>query len=171
MQVKFSGNFRELNRFRSKIAAAPNVLKVVSKNLGEEAVELVRDGISRGVDPYGKRHKSLALRNGKPLQDTGRMKIWHVAMANRYRFEIASSADYAGHHQKGTGIYGPRGQPIRAKKAKALRIPVRGGPVLFRRSVKGTPVRMMVPKPGDLPSSWRRRFVGVAQDVLTAHFK
>ena len=171
MQLKFSGDFSDLNRFRQQLEQAPEILTVVSKNLAEEAIELVREGIAEGHDPYGKKYAPLVLRDGNPLEDTGRLKVWHRVTATRQQFAIASTVDYAKYHQEGTGIYGPKKRRIKPLKARALRIPVRGGSPLFRRSVEGTPQRMMVPRPGDLPSSWRSRFIDTAHEVLTEHFK
>lgn len=65
---------------------------------------------------------------------------------------IGTNLDYAPYVHEGTGIYGPRGTPIRPVSAKILRFPVRGRTgassrsqtatgFVFAREVKGTPAR------------------------------
>src|SRR5690606_2875877 len=108
----------------------------LTKQLAEEAIDLVRDGIAQKRDPYGKRYAPLKLRSGQPLRDTGRMQQWYRKSSGAHGFVIASPASYAIYHQTGTGIHGPKRRPIKPVKAKALRIPAPGG-AIFRTSVKG----------------------------------
>lgn len=168
MELKFTGEFAELEKFERQLNKADEVLGAVNGQMAEEAVELVRTGFEESRDPYGEAWTPLLLRNGRPLEDTGGLKAsWHVERADRDGFSIGSSKQTAFWHQKGTGIYGPRGQAIRPKTKRALRLP---GP-LFRRSVKGTRPRKMVPDDGNVPSRWMDRFRDTAFDVLTEHFK
>lgn len=171
MKASFGGNTHVLKGWASKAQRfSDDALDFVSLQLAEEAIELVRSGISDGRDPHGRRYRTLALRDGQPLRDTGRLQAsWHRKRSGRDGFTIASSANYAIYHQLGTGIYGPKRRPIKPVKAKALSIPTPGG-TMFRRSVKGTPKRRMVPSRGPLPAKWRRAFQETAQEALAIYF-
>lgn len=166
--VSIKGDFRKIREWQKALKTAPKALEVASKLMAEEAVELIRDGISEGQDPYGKKHKKLALRSGRPLQDSGRLKgSWFRKSSSARSFVVSSAVDYAVYHQEGTGIYGPKKTPIRPKKAKALRIP---GVGVFA-SVKGTPKRMMVPDRRGLPPLWKSRLGAAAVEAIEAHFR
>lgn len=170
MKAYFKGDLRKLRAWAKKAERYPtDALDFVALQLAEEAIELVRDGISRGRDPHGRRYRKLRMRQGQPLRNTGRLQAsWHRKKSDRTGFTIASSVNYAIYHQLGTGIYGPRKQPIKPVKAKALRIPVQGG-ALFRGSVRGTPQRRMVPHK-QLSATWRRAFREVANEALSEYF-
>ena len=168
MKFTFTGDFASLEKFANRVSRAPDVLDTVGQQLAEESLELVRSGFEDETDPYGEPWKPLVLRRGKTLADSGGLKAsWHRREANRHGFSIASAKAYAKYHQGGTGIYGPRGQPIKSIKAKALKLP--GG--IFRKSVKGSPIRKMVPEGANVPPLWMDRFRETAFEVLTEHFK
>jgi phage gpG-like protein len=167
MQVRFTGDFASLQRFAKKIQKTPDMLVTVNEQLAEETVELVRQCFEESRDPYGNPWPAPVLREGRPLEDSGALKAaWHRRWAGRHGFAIGNAKAYAKHHQKGTGVFGPRHTRIRPKKAKALRLP---GP-MFVASVKGAPARKMVPDQG-LPARWRDRYVETAQEVLTELFR
>jgi phage gpG-like protein len=169
--LKFSGDFKALERFALKLATAgsDSTLRIVNEQLAEEAVDLIRDGFQRSTDPYGKPWKQPVLRSGQPLRDKGGLaNSFHRTHADADSFGVASTKDYAEHHQKGTGIYGKHKARIVPKKAKALRVPGAG----FFASVRGAPKRLMVPeKRRKLPTTWRIKFVETAQETLTELFK
>lgn len=193
MKASFRGDAHVLKGWANKAQRfSRDALEFASLQLAEQAIELVRDGISRGRDPYGRRYRRLVFRKGQPLRDTGRLQAsWHRKRSGPDGFTIAASAKYAIYHQIGTGIYGPRKSPIvpnggsaafrrrslaklsgtgeRVGFGKALRIPTPGG-AIFRRSVKGSPRRAMVPYQG-LPASWRRAFTETIHEALTAYFE
>ena len=50
---------------------------------------------------------------------------------------VYSDLDYALYQEEGTGIYGPKGQPITAKKGKMMRFKSKSGKIIYTRSVKG----------------------------------
>lgn len=54
---------------------------------------------------------------------------------------VGTNLKYARYVHDGTGIYGPRGQPIRPVRASVLRWPAKGGGFVFAREVKGSPGR------------------------------
>lgn len=168
--IKFSGDFQALKRFADKLAGTggPQTLRLVNEQLAEETIGLIRDGFERSTDPYGRAWAPLVIRAGRPLEDKGGLKSsWHPANVGPDGFDVESGKDYAVYHQGGTGKYGPRKTPIVPIDAKALRIPGVG----FRKSVKGSPKRRMVPDAGHLPRKWRRRFVETALETLSELFE
>jgi phage gpG-like protein len=170
MRAEFKGDLKKLQRHQKKLQRFPTqALELVSLQLAEQAIELVRDGIASGKDPYGKPYEPLKIRKGQPLRRTGRMQMWFRKSHTARGFQIAPPVDYAKYHQRGTGIYGPSGKPIKPVRAKALKIPAPGG-AMFRSSVKGTPRRAMVPYRGSLPASWKRSFQATANEALTQYF-
>jgi phage gpG-like protein len=169
MKVRFSGDFASLKRFQKKIEQAPKALQIVNEQLAEEAIDLIREGFEKSSDPYGNAWAPLVLRQGRPLEDTGGLKAgWFRQSVTAHGFTIANAKRYASYHQGGTGIYGPRKQRIVPIKAKVLRLGKTG---MVARSVKGTPIRRMVPEKGRLPEAWKKRFSDTAQEVLTEIFR
>lgn len=171
MTIKFTGDFHELERFAEKLATAggSGTLRVINVQLAEETIDLIRDGFTTSSDPYGKPWEPPLLRAGQPLRDKGGLQAsWHPTVVDADGFGVASTKDYAVHHQRGTGIYGPHKQRIKPKNAKALNVPGLGP----RASVAGSPQRLMYPnKRGALPPKWRIKFVRTAEEVLTELFK
>lgn len=55
---------------------------------------------------------------------------------NNVEASVGTNIEYARHQEEGTGIYGPRKQPITPKKGKYLVFKV-GGRTIFAKSVKG----------------------------------
>src|SRR5690606_230715 len=127
MAVSFKGDFAKLKTWADKMDTAADLMPVVSKTLADDTISLIRDGMNRGVDPYGNPYKPLVLRSGQPLKRTGGMfASWNRRGATASKFRVANGKNYAGYHQSGTGIHGPKKSPIVPKTAKALRIPVQG---------------------------------------------
>lgn len=177
MQIQFTGDFKSLEDFAADVGRVPDALRTVSEQLAEETIELVREGFEKQRDPFGKawkKHSKLTQRirpGGRILEDDGHLKAsWFKRNVDRGRFEVASAKAYAIYHQRGTGIFGSKGQPIRPKHAKALAIPIGNG-VVFRMQVAGVPIRRMVPERGRLPKAWSERYVDVANEVLTEIFR
>jgi hypothetical protein len=175
MRFKFTGDFKELEKFRDKVVAAPKTLRTVNEQLCEEAIDLVREGFEKQEDPYGNKwegHSDLTkeLRPGGRILEgeTGNLKSsWHRLRVSVRGFSIANAKKYAAFHQDGTGIHGPKRRAIKPINGKSLRIPSKGGAV-FLGSVKGAPKRPMVPDDGKaLPERWKRRFVETAHEVMT----
>jgi len=171
LALKLTGDFAELERWMDKLAQAQDSMRVVSANLAEETIELIREGFATSTDPYGDRWAPLKLRSGQPLRDTGGLQSsWHRRFVTAQGFVVASGKDYARYHQDGTGIHGPKAQRIKPRHARALRFPGPGGPI-FAASVAGVERRRMVPEKGEIPSRWRERYIRTAEEVLTELFK
>lgn len=75
--------------------------------------------------------------------DTGRLsssiKVEKVMIDGLVSFKVSTNVPYWRYIHDGTGVYGPKGQPIKPKHAKALRWRGPGGDVVFAKSVKGIP--------------------------------
>lgn len=73
--------------------------------------------------------------------DTGRLsssiKVEKVTIDGVVAFKVGTTVPYWIYIHEGTGIYGPKGQPIKPKNAKALRWRGPGGEAIFAKSVKG----------------------------------
>jgi len=79
------------------------ILLDLSANLGETAVDLVKDGFARQSDPYHAPWAPLKKRQGMILQDTARLKNSFFALPPRPdRFGFFTNVRYAVFHQKGT---------------------------------------------------------------------
>lgn len=73
--------------------------------------------------------------------DTGKLsasiKVVRTTEDGAVAFRVGSDLPYAGFVHNGTGIYGPRGLPIKPTHAKALRWKGPGGEAIFAKQVKG----------------------------------
>jgi phage gpG-like protein len=166
--------FRTLDLWVKKIESVGSAqgLTELSDALAEEALDLVAEGFRKETDPYGKRWASKAISNGKPVLvgRTARLRRgWHRKASSARGFRIGPAVNYARHHQSGTGLYGPRKQPIRPTTKKALAWQV-GKTRYIARSVKGAPARKMVPDKGKLPLAWRKALVEAARDYFHDRF-
>lgn len=97
--------------------------------------------VAREIDRRGQR----VLTRAKELVgvDTGRLRasltIQSAMTADGPTAVVGTRVDYARYHHDGTGVYGPTGQRIRPRRAKALRFKPKGSSVfIFRASVKGS---------------------------------
>lgn len=166
--LKFTGDFQKLDHFAERLAAAAGTTRLISDQMAEETISLIRDGFERGQDPYEQPWKPPILRAGQPLRDTGGLQAsWHKGEVTESGFRVSSAKSYAVFHQRGTGIYGPHKARIVPVKAKALNVPGLGP----RSSVAGAPKRAMVPNRGRLPRKWKQAYVEAAQEVLTELFE
>ena len=161
--------FAKLKKLQQKLDSAPaKVMSEIVANCAEEALSLTREGFATETDPYGEGWKPKLIADGRGTLsgNTSRLKNFAVQIS-RTGFRLHSTVNYAVFHQGGTGIYGPHGRRIVPVRAKALKIPGLG----YRKSVAGSPKRMMVPtaKRG-LPPQWRRAFNEIKNEVIRAHF-
>lgn len=70
--------------------------------VGEELVELVREGFERQADPYGAPWAPLKRRSGRILQDTGRLRMFFVRSKSASMVRVGTPAFYGRFHQTGT---------------------------------------------------------------------
>lgn len=153
LAIKVSGGAEFLRGLRR----TPEWLRDAADDTADAFLDLVQEGFEQSRNPDGKRWAPLVLRNGKPLDDSGALKdSWRVdAQAVKSKgvitFSLISDADYAVHHQVGTGLFGPKKRRITPLKGASLYIPGYG----HFASTRGAPARKMIPD-RDLPPKWRR---------------
>lgn len=183
MQGSLTGDFAALERFGKKVGelGGNRALTALSKALGAEAIVQARDGLREERDPYGQKWAKKVFPDGnKILRKSGKLYSgWYLSSVGPGGYTLSNTQDYA-KFSKGTGVYGPSGQPIRPKTAKALRVP---GPVrrggggrftsgaAFFRSVKGQPQRLMVPVKGRPSPIWMRALKKRATQFLIDRFR
>lgn len=120
--------------------------KIEIKNLAE-----LQSHFRKAPEITGKRiveagNKSLLSLQGTAKQlspiDSGRLRQSILVSPMRqsgssFTGSVGTSVDYAAWMERGTGIYGPSGQPIRPKTKKFLAFRGKGGKMVFAKSVKG----------------------------------
>ncbi|MDQ8708202.1 HK97 gp10 family phage protein [Streptomyces sp. LHD-70] len=83
--------------------------------------------------------RRLAPRDTGVLKASIRVTVTAEPARERVRARIGSTLDYALYQEEGTGIYGPRGTPIRPKRAKYLRFKPKGARgFVFAKQVRGS---------------------------------
>jgi hypothetical protein len=138
--IKSGGDFAKLESWEKALGAVDQVLEVMSKDMAEELVGLVKEGWRTQADPYGQPWKAKKRPDRRQILvgKTARLKGgWHVRQAGRKGFTIAPSVDYGGFHQQGTKFIPPR--------------------------------RMVPTQERGLPREWARNLAEIAQDHLAAH--
>lgn len=150
-------NDADLERLVRKLGEIESgqALRGLALNIGEEAIQLVREGFDEERDPYGTAWKPLTYRDGRILRDRGVMlNSLHLASADASGAVIEMGVWYAIVHQEG--------RTITPNVAKALRFMVYGKPV-YAQSVT-VPARPFFPRENDLPSSWVSAFDEVTEE-------
>lgn len=142
---------------------------LILDSLAEDAIGLIKDGFRTQTDPYGEPWAPKKYPDGRMALsgETSRLKNgWKPSRRDSDSVTITPSVDYAHHHQSGTGIYGPRKTPIVSPNGKMLKIPTPKG-AIFRRSVNGSPKRLMVPtEEKGLPPEWAKTFEESAAEAI-----
>lgn len=102
-RARIRGDTAKLRAWAEALRDAPDTLKDISANAAEEVIELIREGFEKEQDPYGRPWEPLKAREGKILQDEGRLRnSFHRVRSSARGFTVASGADYGGFHQSGT---------------------------------------------------------------------
>ncbi len=141
--LRIGGDFKKVDEWAKLMGSAPDVLESMSRNMAEEALELVAQGFESESDPYGRKWKEKKYPDGRLVLGgkTARLRRgWHLTRSGKAGFGIAPSVNYAPYHQLGA----PRA---------------------------GIAARMMVPSARlGLPPKWRDAFAAVVEEQLAAHF-
>lgn len=103
---------------------------------------VVRDLLRRGLQVESAAKRNLNGIGGPKRVDTGRLRASiHTAVVTRNSVPmvtVSTNVFYARWVHDGTGIYGPRGRPIRPRRAKFLRFRPRGtSKWVYARQVTG----------------------------------
>lgn len=175
MKVSVTGDFAKLKKIAQQVKAlgGPQAMLELNKLLAHETLDLIAEGFRNETDPYGKPWARKAIPDGRAILvgTTARLRrSWHVRSTSSTGFTVATSVNYARYHQSGTGLYGPSGQRIRPKRARALAFRA-GGKTIVTRSVAGAPQRLMVPHKNALPLYWAKRLRETADEYLIERFR
>jgi hypothetical protein len=170
MRFSLTGDLDALTRFGARVAALgkPSTMTALSKALADEALNLLQQGFVKQQDPYGKPWFPKRFNDGRRILrgKTGQLeKSFYRAYAGADGAIITSRARHA-FVTLGTGVYGPRKQPIKAKPGKALRFRGPGGGWMFRKQVDGSPQRLVMPLPGKPSPIWNRALKARAKAFL-----
>jgi hypothetical protein len=166
-----NGDTSQLEVFGVRIAKAGSnaTLRGLSRALGNEELFQVQVGFQQQRDPYGEPWRPKVIPDGNPILTGKRRKLrvgWYLKYVGSDAVIIGNRERYAV-FTRGTGIYGPTGQPIRPKRAKVLSWKGAGGQRFAFRSVRGAPPRLMVPR-SELPLTWDRALVATAREYMRA---
>ncbi len=117
---------------------AAGIKALISSPQGGIAQNLLRRGLL--VETQAKRNIAGGPSGPKRI-DTGRLRssITTVMLMRNGQpaVRVGTNVKYALWVHDGTGIYGPRGVPIRPKRGKFLRFTGRRGRIVYAREVKG----------------------------------
>lgn len=129
--------------------------------------------VVRGVRRWSQEVRRVAIANAP--KDTGQLASSSAVEMNTHPGLVVGVVSFRARHalwvHEGTGIYGPRGRPIRARGGGMLRFPNRRGRggarrFIYTRSVRGQPAQpflvyalylVMLPKRARIRSFGRRR--------------
>ena len=162
MSSGIKGDTKALQERKRRVGqiASPEFRMRVLNVIGQEALHRVLQGFEKSKDPYGVPWKSLQLRNGKPLMDTGRLRnSINLRVVDAGHFEIATDVKYAKLHQ--------HGGTITPKHAKALSFRA-GKKRIFAKSVT-VPARPFLPDGRGMPRGWSAAFKREAYEFIQRH--
>lgn len=130
-------------RKAATFALAQNVGKNMEGDARQKASWEDRTGHARqGI------HGGAVIRRNASRSDDGQAIIF-----------LAHTMRYGGYLETGTGIYGPKKQPVKPKYKKMLRFPVGGGKYIATGAVKG-----MRPRPIIKPTA--QRYIGTLRQAV-----
>lgn len=160
MRFTLTGDLSALTRFGNKVASLgkPSTLTALSKELADEALFQVQRGFVEQRDPYGRPWHPKKYPDGRRILrgKTGQLeRSFRRVYAGADGAIISSRAPHA-IFTLGTGRYGKSGQPIKPKRAKALRWRGPGGKWVFAKQVEGSRQRLLLPLPGQPSPIWQK---------------
>ena len=98
-----TGDFAALNELKQEFAKIPTTFRSsLLKNVAEEARRQVVLGFEQERDPYGNPWEPLKVREGRILQDTGRMRNAFTFSPTADGFVIRNPTAYVAFHEDGT---------------------------------------------------------------------
>lgn len=135
MTLRMTGDFAKFDRTIAKLSDSGGVLKAVTKNMSEEAVDLIKEGYRTETDPYGKKWKPKKAKDGRKTLSgkTSRLKGgWSVQRTDGGGFEIEASVDYGEPHQRPK-----KGRDGKLKRPRRIQIPTysKGMPAKWKEEI------------------------------------
>lgn len=139
----------------------------LTASLKQDLLNLTKKGFDTSTSPDGRPYPPLKSRDGKPLENTNRLRNAFLASSRDTNIELVNPTKYAALQNFGTA--GLPGGVLKPKGKKALRFFVRGKPV-FAKQVT-IPARPFLPKEGELPEAWDKQLQSTASKVLQSFVK
>lgn len=131
----------------------------------KKAPAVVNDQLQRGVKEAGK--TILTIEKKEAPVGTGNLRRLIQFSYSPISAMVWPSAGYAVFVNEGTGLYGPRKDFIRPKRAKVLAFK-KGGKMIFAKKVKGQKANPFVERTRDLAESKINKiFDDMAKDITT----
>jgi hypothetical protein len=148
-KVSFEWNEEEMSKMRERYRKLRERLEQTEPTLlraGAAVMRETRRRITTGGDGTwapNMGYNALLRREGTLIRSFQIGGPKNITRVESNSIEVGSVLPYARMLQEGTGVYGPTGQPITPKNAKALAFEV-DGKTVFAKSVEGTPARKML---------------------------
>lgn len=102
MPIVVRGDFSKLAKWAERLDGVPHVKRSILANVGEELIELIREGFDRQADPYGSPW-APTVRGGRILRDRGHLSSsWHRKTLSSSQVVVGPGVEYARYHQTGT---------------------------------------------------------------------
>ncbi|WP_019024057.1 MULTISPECIES: phage virion morphogenesis protein [unclassified Thioalkalivibrio] len=159
-----------LDRLARMTANPRPALQAINRRL----LTLIQDGFRTGTDPWGRQWAPLAVRQGQPLRDTGRLRNSFTGYATASEAVVGTNVCYALVHQFGATIhaqrpsgnnvcgYTPKGSPF-------LTFKVPGG--YARKKSVEIPRRAMLPISESGQATLPDRWASEVLDTLHRHME
>lgn len=134
--------------------ASQGARRILTKQLGVQALQLVKTGFREGQSPDGQPWKR-PLRGGRPLRDKGILaNSFTMVSYSPLVFSVGTNVPYAPVHQFGA--------TIRAGAKPWLIFKI--GKRWAKKKQVTIPARPMLPQGNDVPPSWERAFTAIIID-------
>ncbi|SDY71855.1 HK97 gp10 family phage protein [Thermoactinomyces sp. DSM 45892] len=105
------------------------------------------------------------IRENSPVSHGRLAGSWQMNRLSSLRYKVQTAVAYARYTNDGTGIYGPRRQPIRPRSGQALVFQSQGRTV-FARSVRGMKGRKYIEKSIEQTEHRKAEFVEMALEEV-----
>lgn len=184
--MAISGDFRKLQKLVAKAADAPSkMMRVVSKVMAEETIELVHQSFERQESPHGTpwapRHPNSIRQSGQILRDTGRLqRSFTRDSISEKGFRVGTNVKYAAIHQfggeivpkkaKALAFWVPGSYQVFSARGKRLKKPKLNSMFLVLTKKVTMPQRAMMPIK-TIPKRWMDAYREVVDEVVRDYFQ
>jgi len=123
--ISYKVEIKNLSELQTQFRKAPEIASKRIIEAGNKSL-LSLQGTAKQLSPIdsGRLRQSILV---SPMRQSG----------SSFTGSVGTAVAYAAWMERGTGIYGPSGQPIRPKNKKVLAFMGKGGKMVFTKSVKG----------------------------------
>jgi phage gpG-like protein len=168
-----TGDFGVVEGWRKLFEDGDEALRLASRSMAEEMLQLTFERFRAENDPYGRRWKPKKRPDGRKTLSgkTSRLKNgWHIVRFGLDGWMIAPSVEYAAYHQK-PGTKTVAVHPSRRVQGRSLSDIARTLGITLTEDRTTRPRRMMVPDAErGLPREYQKAMEASAQDALSIYF-